>query len=212
MSYIFMDESWCLWFDKSKRWTSKYFVVTFLFCENIKLLEKIPKKIIKVFPIKQQKTLKWWVLHCNKEKDSTRKKLLSLIKDKQEEIKIMSIILDKSNIFTPLKDNLLYNYIVNILLSRLHNKNIIDLENINFYASKRETNKFLNLQFEEYLKNETKNNHWKNINVIIKPHNEEKSLQVVDFVSWAIFRKYEFVDTEFYDIIKQNILEEDMIF
>lgn len=41
---------------------------------------------------------------------------------------------------------------------------------------------------------------------------ENKSLQAVDFISWAIFRKYERGDYEFYEIIKSKITDERLLF
>lgn len=41
---------------------------------------------------------------------------------------------------------------------------------------------------------------------------EEKGLQAVDFVSWAIFRKYERGDFEFYELIKDKIVDERLLF
>jgi hypothetical protein len=48
--------------------------------------------------------------------------------------------------------------------------------------------------------------------VSIKSPHEEKSLQVVDFVSWAIFRKYEYGDDSYYNLIKNKIAEENPLF
>jgi len=48
--------------------------------------------------------------------------------------------------------------------------------------------------------------------VVIKTPYEEKSLQAVDFVSWAIFRKYEYGDDSYYDLIKDKIMEENPLF
>ncbi len=41
---------------------------------------------------------------------------------------------------------------------------------------------------------------------------EQKALQAADFVSWAIFRKYEYDDTAYYDIIEKKIVEERPLF
>ena len=46
----------------------------------------------------------------------------------------------------------------------------------------------------------------------IKPSHTEKCLQAVDFISWAIFRKYERGDYEYYEIIKNRIIEENLLF
>ena len=40
----------------------------------------------------------------------------------------------------------------------------------------------------------------------------EKGLQVADMVSWAVFRKYEHGDDSYYNIIKQEIVEENPLF
>ena len=210
MSYIFMDESWCLWQNLENIWTSRYFLVTFLFCENKNIIDKIPKKVLKTFSKQQIKSLKWWILHCNKEKSKTKIKLLELVSENKNNIKIFTIILDKSKYFMSLKKekSSIYNIIVNKLLTEIYSKNIINNQNIDFYASKRETNKFLNKEFKNFLEYETQKNHWKNLNVIIKSHYQEKSLQVVDFISWAIFKKYEFKEDKYYNLIKNNITKE----
>lgn len=41
---------------------------------------------------------------------------------------------------------------------------------------------------------------------------DEKGLQAVDFISWAIFRKYEKGDFEFYELIKDKIINESLLF
>lgn len=49
MSYIYLDESGCLGFNFEHKKTSKYFVVTFLFVEDKRPVEKIIKKIFSNF-------------------------------------------------------------------------------------------------------------------------------------------------------------------
>lgn len=48
--------------------------------------------------------------------------------------------------------------------------------------------------------------------ILIKPSHTEKCLQAVDFISWAIFRKYEQSDYEYYEIIKNKIIGESLLF
>lgn len=45
----------------------------------------------------------------------------------------------------------------------------------------------------------------------IKPSHAEKCLQAADFISWAIFRKYEQNDYEYYELIKNKIVEENLL-
>ena len=48
--------------------------------------------------------------------------------------------------------------------------------------------------------------------VVLNASHENKSLQAVDFISWAMFRKYEKSDYEYYEIIKNKIVEEKLLF
>lgn len=79
-------------------------------------------------------------------------------------------------------------------------------------ASRKETNKFLNENFKNYLSAQVKNNHKLDINIEIKTPHEEKALQAVDFISWSIFRKYEHSDESYYEIFKDKIYEENILF
>ena len=212
MSYIFMDESGCLGFDFSKPKTSKNFIVTFLFVENDNILNKIVSKTFKSISDKKRKTHSG-TLHCNKEDNKTRTKLFSLLKDK--DIYIMVISLNKKRVYTNLKNEktILYNYITNILLDRIFTKKLINNKNkINLIASRRETNKFLNENFKNYLENQISHNHKTKIDISIKTPTAIKGLQVVDFISWAIFRKYEHQDDHFYNMVKSLIVEENSLF
>lgn len=99
------------------------------------------------------------------------------------------------------------------MLNRLIEKKIISVkEPIYLIASKRETNKFLNQNFKSYLENNIVKNHKLKLDVTIKTPSEVKGLQVVDFISWSIFRKYETGNCSFYNVIKDIILEENPLF
>lgn len=211
MSYIFIDESGDLGFDKGKH-NSRYFVITALFISEKKYLEKVVKKIHSTLH-KKVKALGGGVLHSVKEKPTTRKRLLNLLL--KIKLSVMVIYIDKSKVYTNLQNekHILYNYITNILIDRIFTKKLIDKgKNITLIASKRETNKYLNLNFKDYLKNVIKNNHKLDIEVLVKTPSEEKSLQVADFISWSVFRKYELGDVEYYKIIKSLIVEENKLY
>lgn len=57
-----------------------------------------------------------------------------------------------------------------------------------------------------------RNRHKIDVNIQIKTPSEEKALQAVDFVRWAIFRKYEYGDDSYYNLIKNKIVEENPLF
>lgn len=214
MSYIYMDESGDLWFDFSKSKTSKYFVITFLLLEDPKPWEKIIKKFISWLS-KNHKKRFGWVIHFHHEEPRDRIKVLSQIS--HIKASVMCIYLDKSKVYTRLQDekHILYNYITNILIDRIINKKLLTNHEINLIVSKRETNKFLNENFCNYIKNQTSKQENKvNINISIEPYNKSNSkcLQLVDAICWSIFRKFEHQDDSYYQYIKNLIIEENKLF
>ena len=189
MAYIFMDESGDLGFNFKKNKTSKYFVIAFLFVKDKKSIEKIIKKLFSKFSKTEVKNHNG-VIHAFKEKPVTRQKILASLNEK--DISIISIYLNKSKVYTKLRDekHLLYNYVVNILLDRVYTKKLIPTnESIVMIASRRETNKFLNENFCGYLSNQVTGKHKVKISVQIKTSQQEKCLQVVDVICWSLFRK-----------------------
>ena len=210
MAYIFLDESGDLGFNFSKKGTTKYFVITFLFAHNKRLIEKIVKSIHLGL---RKKYKKIGILHACKEEPVTKRKLLRLLS--QKDCAIMTIYLNKEKVYTRLKEEkaVLYNYVSNILLDRIYSKQIISIDKkVELIASRKETNKFLNENFKNYLKRQLQNNYKLALDIVIKTPSEEKGLQAVDFVSWAIFRKYEYGDDSYYNIIRGKIVEENPLF
>ena len=211
MAYIFLDESGDLGFNFQKKKTSKIFVVTCLFTENKRPIEKVVKKTHS--ELKKKYKRRFGVLHAVKEKPLTRQRLLKRLNE--SDCAIMTIYLNKKKVHTRLQDEkqVLYNFVANILLDRIYTKNIIHTKNkIFLVASRRETNKFLNDNFKNYLNNQIKNQHHGNLEINIKAPSEEKALQAVDFASWAIFRKYQYEDDSYYNLIKNKIVEENPLF
>lgn len=213
MSYIFLDESGDLGFDFTKKKTSKFFVITFLFAKDKRVVERMVKKVFKGFSKLEVKN-HHGVLHAYKEAPRTRQKLLNMVR-KNNTSNVIVIYLNKRKVYSKLQDEkqILYNYVTNILLDRVCTKKLIPIdEKISLVASRRETNKFLNQNFTAYLKTKVRNNHKLDIDVEIKSPTQEKSLQVVDMLSWSVFRKYEHGDESYYNIIKPDIIEENSLF
>jgi len=211
MAYIFLDESGDLGFDFQKKKTSKFFVVTCLFTENKRPIEKIVKKTHS--ELKKKYKRRFGILHAIKEKPITRQRLLKRLNEK--DCTVMTIYLNKKKVYTRLHDekSVLYNYVINILLDRIYTKKIISIKDkVELIASRRETNKFLNENFKNYLNWQVENHHKTNIKISIRIPSDEKVLQAVDFLSWAIFRKYEYGDDSYYNIIKNKIVEENPLF
>lgn len=208
MAYIFLDESGDLGFGER---SSKWFLFTILLTNNHRKIEKVIKKIRKGLA----KKYKMKELHAYHSNSVTRHRMLKKLAQLND-IKIMCIVLNKEKVYVDLQNqkNYLYNYTANILLDRLHNQNIIKTdEPINLYIDQKDTNKFVRENFEAYLKdNLIKRGNSGNIDINIKPSHTEKCLQAVDFISWAIFRKYESGDPEYYDDIEDKIIEEKLLF
>lgn len=211
MSYIFLDESGDLGFDLSKGKTSKFFVITFLFCDSKKPIEKCVRSVHGILRQTHKNVRSW--LHAYEQKPSTRMWLLKKISEK--DCSIMVIYLNKKRVYTKMKEEkpVLYNYVTNILLDRIFSRKLVsEGPNICLVASRRETNKFLNQNFKDYLENQASLNHGVTLKVEIKTSAEEKALQAVDFISWAIFRKYEYGDDSYSNIIRTKIVEENPLF
>jgi len=211
MAYIFLDESGDLGFDFTKKGTTNYFLITFLFCENRRPLEKCVKRAYTMLRKKHKKLGK--ILHAYTENPITRQRLLKCIAGK--ECSVLAIYLNKSKVYTKLQEEkaVLYNYVTNILLDRIFTKKLVPIsQKVTLIASKRETSVFLNENFKSYLKNKALNTHRVNLHIEIKTPFEDKALQAADFISWAIFRKYEYRDEAYYEIIRRKIAEENPLF
>jgi hypothetical protein len=48
--------------------------------------------------------------------------------------------------------------------------------------------------------------------MVVKLAKALEPLQAVDFISWAVFRKYEYKDESYYEIIRKKIVEENPLF
>ena len=211
MAYIFMDESGDLGFDKSKVRSSKNFLITFFFCDNPNPFEKIVKKTFLSMPQDKQKN-HCGTLHACHEHPKTKMKLYNLLKEKQD-FSIMVIRLNKSKVYTDLQNekNVLYNYITNILLDRIISKKLCNTrEPIYFVASQKDTNKYLNKVFTDYITTKVKNRI--DLKLEIKSSSRHKCLQIADFLSWGIFQKYEHNDESYYEMVKKFIVEDYLLF
>lgn len=208
MAHIFLDESGDLGFSKK---SSRWFVLTIVLTSNHRRIEKCVKKVHKKLKKKYKKIRELHAYHAN---SVTKKRVLRFLAETND-LKVLCIVLNKKKVYVDLRKqkNYLYNYTANILLDRLHNKNSLDSkEKIEIVIDQRETNKFLKSNFENYLKNNLAKKGNSNFDIKIKPSHAEKCLQAVDFISWAIFRKYERGDYEYYEIIKEKIIEENLLY
>ncbi len=208
MAYIFLDESGDLGFKKS---SSKWFVFTIAIISDERALERVIKKIWKPLKEKHKKLGELHAYHAN---DVTRTRVLKKL-SQVPDLKVLSVVLNKKKVYIDLQNqkNYLYNYTANILLDRLHSqKSLNDNEPMNVYIDRKDTKKKLRENFIKYLTDSMKDRRKAPFSVVLHSSHENKSLQAVDFISWAIFRKYERGDYEFYEIIKDKIVDERLLF
>lgn len=206
MAYIFLDESGDLGF-KSK--SSKWFVFTAICTKSYRKIEKVLKKIRRGLKRKQRKVKE---LHAYHSDAKTRKRLLKKLTELQD-LKIYCVVLDKKKIPTILRDqkNYIYNYAANRLLDQLSGKKADTRELLKVFIDQKDTNKNSKNNLEVFLKSGFRRDRDIEVEIKIKTSHSEKCLQAVDFVSWAIFRKYELNDSEYYEIIKDRIIGEKLL-
>ncbi|MBU1179730.1 DUF3800 domain-containing protein [Patescibacteria group bacterium] len=208
MIYIFLDESGNLGFgEHSGRW----FIITVALTRNHRRIEKCVKKVHKGLAKKHKKVQELHAYHT----DAINKKRMLRLLSEVDDLQVFCIILNKDKVYVDLKKqkNYLYNYTANVLLDRLHKKKPIRKnDQVLICIDQRDTNKFLRKNFEDYLKNNLVKRGNDSFEIKIKPSYTEKCLQAVDFISWAIYRKYEKGDYEYYEIIKNKIIDEDLLF
>ena len=118
---------------------------------------------------------------------------------------VFAIILDKSKVYEYLKDkkNKLYNYISNLIL----NECSFDNSPIKLIVDRSKSKRSLREDFDNYIRNQLIESHSMD-KLIIKHENSQNDgcLQVLDFISWAIFRNYEYQDPSFMELIKDKIV------
>ena len=147
MAYIFLDESGDLGFSKR---SSKWFLFTIAMIHDSRVLEKIIKKVWRGLKKKHKKLGE---LHAYHEKDITRSRVLKKL-SKVDDLKVFCIILNKKKVHIDLQNqkNYLYNFTANMLLERLHSKEVLQKnEPINLFIDRKDTKKQLRENFLNYL-------------------------------------------------------------
>jgi hypothetical protein len=93
MTTIFMDEGGDLGFDLSKARTSRNFIITFLFCSNSKITNKIVSKVFR--SIDPKKRLRHsGTLHCSHEHPKVRWKMLYQSSPLNQHISFIFLVLN----------------------------------------------------------------------------------------------------------------------
>ena len=206
--YIFLDESGDLGFSKR---SSKWFLFTMVVIDDPKKLERVIKKVRKTLNKKHKR--KHSELHSYHADEITRIRMLKELC--KLNISVVTTILNKEKVYVGLKEqkNYLYNYTANILLDRFINTNLIDnSHDLVLVADRKDTKKNLQNNFISYITQAMQKRRAGGFSMSLAASHDEKGLQAVDFISWAIFRKYEQGDYQYYEIIKEKIIDERLLF
>ncbi len=198
-----MDESGDLGFNFAKRGTSKFFVVTLLYTNTKKVLEKLVNQIHSDLRVKYSQRRN--CLHAQRESSQTRIKLLKKLAE--QDVQVFYIAVDKSKLKNLERTNKsdFYNFVTRLLLDHIVEKGHITLIDVDLIVSRRETSRFLNERFKKWVSERGEHKKRLNLNISVSMPYEEKCLQIVDFVCWSVFRKFEYEDNIYLDLIKEKI-------
>jgi len=206
MRYIFLDESGELGFKEK---SSNYFIITLLSCDEgeiyplRRIIKRVREKLIK------KKVKKLPEIKGNNSSDKIRFEVLQRFVKTNSEVFV--IILEKSKVYEYLKDkkDKLYNYISNLIL----NECSFDNPSVCLVVDKSKSNRSLRDDFDNYIRTKlAEKNHLNKLIIRHENSHNDGCLQVLDFISWAIFRNYEHKDSRFIDIIKNKIVIRKQVF
>ncbi|MEW6609927.1 MAG: DUF3800 domain-containing protein [bacterium] len=202
--YIYLDESGDLGFSER---ASNYFVITLLFVKEVKMVKECIKKIRHKKLKKQLQKLP--EIKAYNSNDRIRSMVLRCLVSK--DIEVHTIVLDKTTISTKLKKENLYNYLTGMLIEEcaLLNRSSVTLvvdKRTSKYHVIKEFNQYVKFKVESQISLQTK------FKIHHKDSETDGGLQAVDFISWSIFRNYEWKDSRFYDLIKEKITIEKKLY
>lgn len=199
--FLFVDESGDL-----GKFGDRYFIIAALCTSNPKAIYNIIKKIRQR---KLKKSLKEVnELKANKSDNIIREAVLRKIFECTDcEIHIISV--DKKTIKDYLFEhkNKLYNYIAGILVEHAQG----NFKKIFLIIDKKDKKGLLRDDFDSYILNYKARWNVK-IGIEHKDSYADRGLQAVDFVAWAVNRKYNTSDDTFYKIIEPKIKHKKELF
>ncbi len=198
VKYIFIDESGDL-----GQYGSEYFTIVALTTSDIKKIGRIIKKVRQRIMKKKLKNLS--EIKANNSNEIIRKYVLNSLINCN--CLISSIVIPKSKIKQELygSKNKLYNYLCGVLFSHID----LNVSYLEIIIDKKDSNKLLREDFNHYISEKIKEMVKIKFSITHLDSQASNELQVVDFVAWAINRKYSHKDDTYYNIIEKLICNED---
>jgi len=204
--FIYLDESGDLGFKKG---SSKYFIITLLKTKDEKSIRRCIKKIRQRKLNKKLKQVP--EIKANNSPPQIRRKILEELG--KLDIEIYCIVLPKEKVYERLREMKykLYNYVVGKLLQGA----IVFNRNINVIVDRLSMKKIIREDFDCYTQTKIEERAFfprPKIKISHFDSRNNSGLQACDFVSWCIFRKYETGDASYYNLIKNKIKDEFVLF
>jgi predicted membrane GTPase involved in stress response len=201
MIHILHDESGDLGFNFENSRTTNYFSIALLITSDTRAVSNAVRNTFRTLR-KTQVKRSGGILHCHYEDKQTRVRLLGQLAER--DIKIATIKLDKRKLLFVDNQQTIYSSMVVSLLNRLYQDGHLNTsDEVKFIASQMATNKNHIKQFISVVSAGTEN---LSFTVEVSTPASEKGLQAIDFISWSLWRKYEFGETEYADIIADKVL------
>ncbi|MFC1786848.1 DUF3800 domain-containing protein [Halobacteriota archaeon] len=205
--YIFVDESGDLGFSER---SSCYFILTALVTVDPTRVGRIVKKVRK--KVLKKKLSDIPELKFSRSTDKVKTKILEYLS--KQDAEIWYVCLRKEMVYSHLrtKQNIIYNYLTGFIVEKIPTMRSKSVK-VKIIVDKS-LSKVNRQHFNMYLKekyNFVSSNRGEtpiSIDIEHKDSQAERCLQVVDFISGAIFHKYEFNHPKYYDLIKSKIKEE----
>ncbi len=216
-TYIFVDEAGDMDFSEKG---SKHYMFSFLVKKRPFILhEYISNYRYKLLernldPL-NDKRLNIEAFHAHKDNKHIKNKLFSIISTfDTNNIQVYSYILEKPKVLPEKRDEKDKFYIENLkfaiekLLKKLSIKNdfIIITDNLPVLSNKNNQIKALKEGIGEFIKTDK---HKIRYDIFHHCSASSVNLQIIDYICWAIFRKYEIQDSSYYEIINKYIIAEE---
>ena len=218
-TYIFVDEAGDMDFSQKG---SQYYLFNFLVKKRpFKLHEYISNYRYELLEKNLDPHLNSRInieyFHANNDNKHIKKELFNIISTfDTDSIQVYSYILEKQKVHPDKRksrehfyiDNLIYSICMLLEKLDLDSNFIIVTDNLPVASNRKKQEKALKLGVSSYIKE-----HKLNLRYDIFHHCSASSanLQIIDYIGWAINRKYEHNDSSFYEKIKDYILSEDVV-
>lgn len=217
--YIFVDEAGDMDFSHrgSKHYMFNFLVKTrpfqlheYIASYRYELLERNLDPFVK-------ETLDIEAFHACEDNRYIRQRMFEIISTfTQEAVQVYSYILEKPKVHPDKRRERSVFYVDNLMFAitklldkiRIDRNFIIVTDRLPVLANKNAQIKALKKGIKAYLKS-----NGKNLRYSIHHHCSASSsnLQIIDYIGWAINRKYEHNDSSYYEMIRQYLLEEEVM-